>query len=93
MSTTIRRETLRQFTERRIREIAAEYDVTMREVRELYPAAQWYDEWWNAIRRDAADGQIIDQQTLDALIPMHRRYLAHDYPRSIPAGYVFPEAR
>jgi hypothetical protein len=94
MTDTPRRETLRQFTERRIREVAQEYGVTQKEVRDpdVYPASHWYGEWFDAIKADAAAGKVIDTRALDALEPMHRRYIAHDYPNAIPAGYVFPEA-
>jgi hypothetical protein len=93
MTADTRRETLRQFTDRRVREIATEYGVTMREVRDIYGPQWWYDQWWSAILHDARNGQEIDRRTLDTIEQHHRRYLAHDWPHSIPTGYIFPEAR
>ena len=87
------RETLRQYADRRVREIATEHGVTLSEVRSLYTDQWWYTERWEGIQQDAAVGKVIDRRALDSLEPMHRRHLAHDYPRSIPVGYVFPEAR
>jgi hypothetical protein len=91
--TTDRRETLRQYIERTVREVAREYGVTQREVREVHDEQSWYLEWWRRILADAASGAVIDARTLDALEPLHRQHLRHDYPSSIPAGYVLPEAR
>jgi hypothetical protein len=90
---TDRRETLRQYADRRIREIATEYGVTMTEVRTCYPVTWWAQEWWTAIRDDARNGKVIDRRALDALDPVQLRHIAHDWPGAIPAGYVFPWAR
>lgn len=93
MPGTAKRETLHQFADRRVRELATEYDLTMVKVRDAYPLIWWADEWWATIRRDAADGQVIDRRTLDSLDSYRRYHIAHDYPSAIPSGYVFPEAR
>lgn len=88
-------ETLRQYRERQIREIAARYSIAQTEVRGAYPDddPRWYGEWWAAIVERARDGQTIDAATLDAVEPHNRRYLLHDYPRAVPAGYLPPDVR
>jgi hypothetical protein len=62
-------------------------------VRALYPTSRWYGEWWDGLRADASRGEVVDRRALDRLEPLHRHVILHDWPRSVPAGYVLPEAR
>lgn len=80
-------ETLRQYTERRVREIAADHGVTQAEVRGLY---DWYDAWWKAVQVAAEVGQMLPKQTMKTLTPLHQYHVAHNWPKAVPAGYVLP---
>lgn len=80
-------ETLRQYTERRTREIAAEYGVTQVEVRDLY---DWYDAWWRAVQVAAEAGQMLPKRTMKRLTLLHQYHVAHNWPKAVPAGYVLP---
>jgi hypothetical protein len=82
------RETLHQYTERRVREIASEYSLTQAEVRRLY---DWYAEWWGAVLTAVESGQVLPARTLNALERYHRYRVAHDYPAAVPIGYVLPD--
>lgn len=88
-------ETLHEYRDRQIREIAARYSITPGEVRDAYPDDdyRWYSEWWEAIVERARNGETIDAATLDAVEPHNRRYLLHDYAGAIPAGYLPPDVR
>lgn len=87
-------ETLDQLKARRTAEIIARHGVTADEVDELYDEIAWYGEWWDDVVLPAArEGRVIDADSLDTLAPHNRRYIVHDYWRSVPPGYVLPECR
>lgn len=92
---TVTFDSLADYAERRIAEIAADYGITQSEVADIWPvdSDRWYSERWQAVQQAARSGEVIDVDTLDALTKHNRRYLAHDYPDSIPYGYVLPEFR
>ena len=69
-------ETLRQFTDRRVREIAREYGVTQVEVRDLY---FWPDYHWRAILAAVKAGNGVSRRVYDALPESQRYHLTHDY--------------
>lgn len=61
-----------------------------------YPPGCWGEEWLNAIREAARNGETIRPLVLDDLFKRQERCfwsLRHDYPRCVPDGYLNPKAR
>lgn len=83
-----------QFYNVHIAELARNYGKSRREVVKLMPApgsVYWYSLYWEEAQTAAKLGEVLSEEVLDSLQPHNRRYIAHDYPDCIPAGYVLPE--
>jgi hypothetical protein len=78
-----RSETFRQYAERRIREIAADHDLTQVE-------DWWRAEWSRAVAAAAEAGQTLPARTLNMLSRYDRYRLLHDHPEAAPPHYVMP---
>lgn len=85
-----------QYYNVRIAELARNYRMSRLAVIEMMPAPDndyWYSLYWEEVLQAVKLGQTLSPNVLGSLTPHNRRYVAHDYPSSIPEGYVLPEAQ
>lgn len=93
MKATTIRETIAQFTQRRVRELANCTELRSARFERLRLRIVGATNGLMGVIADASEGKVLDRRTLDALTSEQRFHISHDYRRSIPRGYVNPEVR
>ncbi len=84
--------TYREYYDATSRKVAAEYFITIAEVKRNYPNR--FEEYWALVyQSEIIPARVLDciANTTDGAHLIH--YLRHDHEKSLPAGYLTPAER
>lgn len=91
--------TLRQYEDMQARAYCQENGLSLAYYWREQPRGMFLHDWSREMLEFCANGGVIKASTLDAIIrasngdELSIYHFRHDYPRSIPDGYILPSAR